>query len=220
MQTGEEAMTKGLKEEVYWGGVWEGVAKKHISNVFWKFQRHYEFNDLVQEAWIVFNNCYKKYIENEDSGVVEAKHAMALYKTSLHRHFNRLALNLMEDATHHPLDTVFRDEEGQEPQSALEKIQETGKVHNTLIQDTLNLSPDQIVALLNLPKPCLKFLEAHLTDEGIKVLRQGSMFKRSRNAKRGDLFPRETSAEFYRRVAGVDASDINIREEIKKALEK
>lgn len=194
---------------VKWEGVWSGYAHKKISQVYWKFQRHMEREDLLSEAWLAFNTCVRKYIEDKDSVVTEPAHFMSLYKTALHRHFNRLALNLMSDATHHRQDEILRDDEDQEAQSLLDRV-----------RDTTILRPDQVIALLNLPPACLKFLEAHLTDEGIKLLRQGSMFKRKRNAKRGDLFPRETTNEFYCRVAGADPEEVNIREEFRKALEE
>lgn len=61
-------------------GVVEGYSKKYIKENLWRIRKVHEFEDALQESYIVYDRVRTKY---EDVAVNEA-HFMALYKASLH----------------------------------------------------------------------------------------------------------------------------------------
>jgi hypothetical protein len=66
-----------------WEGVIEGYATNQISKNLWKFLWiGYEFDDLYQESWMVFDTCRNQYLEMDTP-----QHFMSLYKTALHNKF-------------------------------------------------------------------------------------------------------------------------------------
>lgn len=66
-----------------WEGVIEGYATNEINKNLWKFLWiGYEFEDLKQEAWLVFNTCRSQYLE-----IDTPQHFMSLFKTALHNKF-------------------------------------------------------------------------------------------------------------------------------------
>jgi hypothetical protein len=70
-----------------WEGTLEGYVKKLIHKDLWKFKsRGYEYEDVTQEAWIVYNNCCKKYIVDMNCSCHKSKF-MKFYKSCLHNHF-------------------------------------------------------------------------------------------------------------------------------------
>lgn len=61
--------------------------KKFVNNNLWKVQTlGYEFDDLYQECWIVFDRCKREYPDVEDN------HFMALFKKALINMINTLSV--------------------------------------------------------------------------------------------------------------------------------
>lgn len=72
---------------VDWEGTLEGYVKKVIHKDCWKYKKYgYEYEDLLNEAWIVYNNCKEKYIVNTKA------HFVSLYKKSLYTHFTEILI--------------------------------------------------------------------------------------------------------------------------------
>ena len=73
---------KRVREELGWTPVWEGdiqnYAKSYISKNAWKVDEVNSFDDLLQDAYLVFHKVKTAYPR-----VVEAPHFMALFKTAL-----------------------------------------------------------------------------------------------------------------------------------------
>lgn len=62
-----------------WKGVLENYSKKTCSHHLWRVEHlGFEFEDLLQEAWIVYRTCREKY-----HYVTEPQHFMSLFMTSL-----------------------------------------------------------------------------------------------------------------------------------------
>lgn len=71
--------------------IWEGVVKGYAINKInldlWKFNwLGYEFDDLYQEAWLIFYSCKEEYKE-----IDTPQHFMSLFKTALHNRFYDLS---------------------------------------------------------------------------------------------------------------------------------
>jgi hypothetical protein len=64
----------------------EGFVVNYISKNYWRVARTVPREDLMQEAYVVFLRCKRKYTQLE-----EARHFMALFKTAWVRHFTDLA---------------------------------------------------------------------------------------------------------------------------------
>jgi hypothetical protein len=66
-----------------WTGPIEGYSKNYISRQLYKLEPlGYEFCDLINEAYLVYDKCKRKYGDTDSP-----KHFMALFKTALNRHF-------------------------------------------------------------------------------------------------------------------------------------
>ena len=63
----------------------EGYTINFIKKNYWKVQSSMEFEDALQQAYLVFLTCIKKYKD------VTQKHLMALYKRMLYNQFIDLA---------------------------------------------------------------------------------------------------------------------------------
>jgi hypothetical protein len=62
-----------------WNGVYKRYAQKLINKDLWKYQNlGYEKSDLLQEAWVSFDFCVKRYTTKEP------RHFMSLFKKRLH----------------------------------------------------------------------------------------------------------------------------------------
>lgn len=70
------------RERVVWSAEWgreyEGWAASFIKSNIWRCDRVYEFQDLMQEAYLTFVKVMNTYPR-----VIEARHFMALYKRAM-----------------------------------------------------------------------------------------------------------------------------------------
>ena len=87
----------GRKREQTWEGEIAGYTVNFLARQHWKITRTTPWEDAMQEAYVVFLRCKQRYPD------VEARHFMALYKTSLGRHFINLANNATKDRCLTPL---------------------------------------------------------------------------------------------------------------------
>ena len=70
-----------------WEGVFEKYSCKKIHDNLWRMQNiGYEFEDLYQEAAVVFCECRSRY------NVENARHFMSIYSKALHDRFYDLAI--------------------------------------------------------------------------------------------------------------------------------
>lgn len=68
-----------------WPGSIEGFVTNYLKANFWRVESTMSYDDALQEAYVVFLRCERKY------SVEEPKHFMALFKTSLVRVFADLS---------------------------------------------------------------------------------------------------------------------------------
>lgn len=66
-------------------GEFQGYAANYMGKHGWKLESTHDYQDCMQEAWMVFNKVSQRYPD------VEPRHLMALYKSSLTRHVINLA---------------------------------------------------------------------------------------------------------------------------------
>ena len=69
-----------------WTGPLEGYVKNHLHKNYWKVESHMEYQDTLQEAYLLFLKLKEKY-----STVETPQHFMALYKTSWANKFTDFA---------------------------------------------------------------------------------------------------------------------------------
>jgi hypothetical protein len=69
-----------------WKGPLEGYVVNTLTKQYWKVARTLAYEDCMQEAYVVFLRCRRKYPR-----LKEAKHFMALFKTAWYRQFINLA---------------------------------------------------------------------------------------------------------------------------------
>lgn len=71
-----------LRERVVWTPAWNSEIQGYTANFFksnaWRCDRVYQFEDLMQDAFLIFTRCKDTYPR-----VIEAPHFMALYKRAL-----------------------------------------------------------------------------------------------------------------------------------------
>lgn len=73
-----------------WEGVVEGYTKKKALGILWRFKNvGYEMEDVIQEGWIVYAECCRRYGDK----VVNEAHFMSLFKKLLHSRFIDLTSN-------------------------------------------------------------------------------------------------------------------------------
>lgn len=63
-----------------------GWAVNHLRTNYWRVAGHYEFEDMIQEAWLVFATCRDSYPH-----VNEARHFTSLFKTAFRNRIHDLS---------------------------------------------------------------------------------------------------------------------------------
>lgn len=91
---------------------------RYISKNLWRMHGRYEFDDLMSEAWLVFDKVSRKYID------VSERHLMSLYSRSL---ANRLH-DLAREST--KADFVDTDWSGNDDPLAFDEFAEAGSVNS------------------------------------------------------------------------------------------
>ncbi len=88
-----------------WHPAWEGSIKRWTAHQIrlnkWRFDKADEFEDLMQEAFMVFMKVERAY-----PVLNNASHFFALYKTALHRHFHDKTRKLQKQITTDSLEEV------------------------------------------------------------------------------------------------------------------
>lgn len=64
----------------------EGYVVNHLRANYWRVSALLEYEDVLQEAWVVFLSLVRRYSE-----IDTPQHFMSLFKTSWRNHFNDLA---------------------------------------------------------------------------------------------------------------------------------
>lgn len=110
----------------------EGWVVNYVTANYWRVERTHERADLIQDAYLVFRRVADRYPG------VEARHFMALFKTSWTRHFTDLA----------NADTATRAETHRAEGSADTDIGETGNAGPLLV--AIRQAPAEVRAVLSL----------------------------------------------------------------------
>ena len=71
--------------EPEWKGPIEGYVVNFLADQHWKIARTVPWDDAMQEAYVIFLRCKRKY------QVEEAKHFMSLFKSAWFNHFTDMA---------------------------------------------------------------------------------------------------------------------------------
>lgn len=74
-----------------WSGTPRAWSVKYLSRRVWATQPLYDLDDLIQEAWTVWNTCVQHYPNVSDPG-----HFMTLYMRSVHNLYCTLARRRMD----------------------------------------------------------------------------------------------------------------------------
>lgn len=78
---------QAARERVVWEPVWEGVVKNWAASFIkkqqWRCDRIHEFDDLLQDCYLIFLKLVERYPR-----VIEPHHFMALFKTSVRNSFH------------------------------------------------------------------------------------------------------------------------------------
>lgn len=72
----------------------KGFTINFVITNLWRMHGQYDYDDLMQEAFLCFMKCEDRY-----PSVVEPRHFMALYKTCLRNHFHDLSTKLSKYAS-------------------------------------------------------------------------------------------------------------------------
>lgn len=122
-----------------WGGAIEGYVVNYAVRNLWRVGASMELGDVVNEAYLVFDRCARKYPELDTP-----QHFMALFKTSWVRHFTDLSN--ADTATRAALVPIMskRNEDGEE-MSVAEPV---GDLDNEGVLTTLVRQAPREVALV------------------------------------------------------------------------
>ncbi len=181
-----------------WDGPIVGWSKNYIRKNQWRMDYLYEFEDLLQEAYIKFLHCKFKYPK-----VIEPKHFMSLYQSSLINHFN----NLSNKSKYRNRFVALQSES--DPH---ENYLHQQKLSVKLKQPTENSYGDVAVLLSNAPLPIKKLINAFLDNDKIFEFRKISRRTKCGHTTLSDggMGIRETTNQKYCRIIGCDPSKINI----------
>lgn len=157
-----------------------------IKKNYFRVRVDFEFQDLIQEAYICFMRCHKKYIQ-EESSVTEPKHFMSLYQCTLINHFNDLSRKIYQ-RSHAEVD--FFD------------------FHTNGITD-FNLGPLSIVFQQS-PSEIKQMLKKFLDGDKIKDLHRNNF--RERKNKNSQCRRRETTNQMLCEFMGLDHTKINLHQ--------
>ena len=116
----------------------EGWAVKYASSQFWRVQSSMQWEDLMQESYMVFRRCADKY-----PALDTPQHFMALFKRAWINEINTMAVTDSRLRDFQPL-TVERDEE----EISTEPVGEL--THDGDLALLLQSAPSEVISLLNL----------------------------------------------------------------------
>ena len=89
---------KRARSVLVWAPAWQGVTQRwaasYISANKWRAPRYCGFDDLMQEAWIIYQRVEQKYPR-----IIEPNKFMALYKAALANWFNDRACYMKRRGT-------------------------------------------------------------------------------------------------------------------------
>lgn len=179
---------ESIKFEAEFSGGLEGWTMKFIKANFWRFAAHYEFEDLVQEAWIKF-----LYVKEKYPRVVEPEHFMSLYKTSLRNHFHDLAFAYKGEK-----DLICLAVDSDEEYSDILNGLPGGEPNNGMLNIILSEAPREVRELVRV------------------LCTDASRFCQSK--KRRNSSGRETTNEFLCRVMGYNPEKVNLRKMVQDCL--
>ena len=138
-------MSRSHKPSTYkpqWKGPIEGYAVNYITLNLWRVQASCEHADLLQDAWLVYDRCAKKYPDMDTP-----QHFMALFKRALANHVNDLANR--DSATRAlivPI-TERKDEEGAD----IELREHVGEMDNDgMLRVIVRQAPAEVMLVLQL----------------------------------------------------------------------
>lgn len=188
-----EKIRERLNFDPEFNGKIAGWTTNYIHRNFWKFCSNYEFEDLVQEAYIKFLQCRDRYVS-----VREPAHFMSLYQTSIRNHFSDLAKKIRDGRQC----VVYENEIGDGYTVALA----------TLAGHLDNEGPRNIL-IRQAPKEVRRLISSML-DGGAEVFRRHKTLRRVNGGSSASkkLSVRETTNEFLCRLLRCDPLEVNVRE--------
>lgn len=118
-----------------------GYVVNFIARNMWRTNRSHEFEDLKQEAYLIFMRCANKY-PAEDT----PQHFMALFKTAWSNHFTDLSNENTSLRAQVPM-PLYREEDGEDWQQ-VDRIGESD--NDGALAVALRQAPQEVLAVLNL----------------------------------------------------------------------
>lgn len=161
-----------------------------INSNYWRAPRHYSKEDLIQEAWIKFEQCRRRYANTVDND----KWFMALYKRAFINHLHNLSRVASRSKVVEPFTEIEDDED-------LDFIEQ--------IPDPVGNYGSAAASLRNAPVEVKRFLQCLGDDQMVRKLRKPRV--------RIDGV-RESNAEYYSRVLGLD-NEVDVLEQLREFLQ-
>lgn len=153
---------------------------------YWRVRSSYEFDDLVQDGYMVYAKCYARYYKNLTKD--HDRQLMALVQVAFINHINTLSQK-RGLTTEVPFSQVLPpDAETEELERLLPAEEELGS-----IMVLLNNAPTEIVQVVT------------------ALLQDATGFMRTRNFRRAI---RETTNEYFCRLVGADPKTTDLRGQI------
>ncbi len=167
-------------------GAISGWAVNHIKRNYWRVASRYEFQDLIQEAWIIFDRTRDHYPH-----VNNPAQFFSLFRTTFINHIHDLAINSM---TERDLVVDVSDED-----LSFEDIL------SNIVGDSPNAGFANVL-FSQAPQELKLLLHSMLDDAKRGLFRQ----KMKRLDPGHRLSERETTNEYWCRIVGLDATKVDL----------
>lgn len=181
-----------------WEGPVEAWTVKTIKKNLWRVAPFLDFDDLYQNAFIIFMDCCERY-----SHVWKASHFMRLYMTCFRNHLNKESNKRTANAQHAVSNSpLFDSEHSSGTMDVL--ASERSFFDDAEMALLIDEAPREVKVLLNGISDALKYARDGACRE-TTISRQHrivSFFTYRRN----DRGQRETTNEYLCRIAGLDPS--------------
>jgi DNA-directed RNA polymerase specialized sigma24 family protein len=175
-----------------WEGEIEGWACKYIGKNLWRYRPDLEFDDLYQEAYLVFQRVADKYLH-----VSEPRHLMALFKMAVRRQF----IDIVKARSIRVRLVSFPDAETDDPEPGDASLYGVDSVPDD--RDWV-AEADFRLRLEELPMEVRRLVR--------RARREGQLDRRAPDGRR------ETTNEFLCRIAGVSPDCCDLREALARLV--
>ena len=182
--------------EPQWDGPISGYAHNFCAQNHWRVASFMDYDDMIQEAYIKYLHCARKYPR-----VVEPKHFMRLFQIALTNRFNTLS-NFASRSGERVDNVAYVDPEDGTESSLIDNV--IGEVKH---------GGDLAVLYSQMPQEARDCLMAMLSGNP-EQFRTG----RIKSEVRRGLWKRETTNQFWCRIINADATKVNIPEVFRTLL--